>query len=38
VLAAAPIIGLKVQILKVGSDRKIDAALASVFRIRYLRS
>jgi ABC-type uncharacterized transport system substrate-binding protein len=30
VLAAAPIVGLKVQILKAGSDREIDAAFASV--------
>src|SRR5262249_43858415 len=32
VLAAAPVIGLKVQILKASTDRKIDAAFASLER------
>src|SRR6516225_5528586 len=30
VLAAAPVIGLKVQVLKAGTDREIDAAFASL--------
>jgi putative ABC transport system substrate-binding protein len=34
VLAAAPIIGLKVQSLKAGTDREIDAAFASVVQAR----
>ena len=34
VLAAAPAIGLKVQILKAGTDREIDAAFASLVQAR----
>jgi putative ABC transport system substrate-binding protein len=34
VLAAAPVIGLKVQVLKAGTDREIDAAFASLARAR----
>jgi putative ABC transport system substrate-binding protein len=34
VLAAAPVIGLKVQILKAGTDREIDAAFASLAQAR----
>jgi len=34
VLAAAPVIGLKVQTLKAGTDREIDAAFASVAQPR----
>jgi putative ABC transport system substrate-binding protein len=34
VLAAAPVIGLKVQILKAGADREIDAAFASLAQAR----
>jgi putative ABC transport system substrate-binding protein len=34
VLAAASVIGLKVQILKAGTDREIDAAFASVVQAR----
>jgi putative ABC transport system substrate-binding protein len=34
VLAAAPVIGLKVQILKAGTDREIDAAFMSVIQER----
>src|SRR5262249_49103968 len=34
VLAAAPVIGLKVQILKAGTDREIDAAFASLVQAR----
>ena len=31
-LAAAPVVGLKVQILKASSDREIDAAFASLIQ------
>jgi putative ABC transport system substrate-binding protein len=34
VLAAAPVIGLKVQVLKAGTDREIDAAFASLAEAR----
>jgi putative ABC transport system substrate-binding protein len=34
VLAAAPVIGLKVQILKAGNDRELDAAFASLAQAR----
>jgi len=34
VLAAAPAIGLKVQVLKAGSDREIDAAFVSLVQAR----
>ena len=34
VLAAAPVIGLKVQVLKAGTDREIDAAFASLAQAR----
>jgi len=34
VLAAAPLIGLKVQILKVGTDREIEAAFVSLVQAR----
>jgi putative ABC transport system substrate-binding protein len=34
VLAAAPVIGLKVQILKAGTDREIDAAFTSLVQAR----
>src|SRR5262249_61337151 len=34
VLAAAPVIGLKVQILKAGTDREIDAAFVSLVQAR----
>ena len=34
VLAAAPVIGLKVQILKAGTDREIETAFASVVEAR----
>jgi len=34
VLAAAPLIGLKVQILKAGTDREIDAAFVSLVQAR----
>jgi len=34
VLAAAPVVGLKVQILKAGTDREIDAAFASLIQAR----
>src|SRR5262249_40891690 len=34
VLAAAPVIGLKVQILKASTDREIDAAFASLVQER----
>jgi putative ABC transport system substrate-binding protein len=34
VLAAAPVIGLKVKILKTGTDREIDAAFANVIQAR----
>ena len=34
VLAAAPVIGLKVQILKAGTDRDLDAAFASLVQTR----
>src|SRR5262245_3777642 len=34
VLAAAPVIGLKVQILKASTDREIDAAFASLVQAR----
>src|SRR5262249_18451822 len=34
VLAAAPVIGLKVQILKAGTDRDLDAAFASLVQVR----
>jgi putative ABC transport system substrate-binding protein len=34
VLAAAPPLGLKVQILKAGTDREIDAAFASLLKAR----
>src|SRR5262249_22012135 len=34
VLAAAPVIGLKVEILKAGTDREIDAAFASIAQAR----
>jgi len=34
VLAAAPVLGLKVQILKAGTDREIDAAFVSLVQAR----
>jgi len=34
VLAAAPILGLKIQILKAGTDREIDAAFVSLVQAR----
>jgi putative tryptophan/tyrosine transport system substrate-binding protein len=34
VLAAAPVVGLKVQILKAGTDREIDTAFASLVQTR----
>jgi putative tryptophan/tyrosine transport system substrate-binding protein len=34
VLAAAPVIGLKIQILKAGTDREIDAAFVSLVQAR----
>jgi putative tryptophan/tyrosine transport system substrate-binding protein len=34
VLAAAPVVGLKVQILKAGNDREIDAAFVSLVQAR----
>jgi putative ABC transport system substrate-binding protein len=34
VLAAAPVVGLKVQILKAGTDREIDAAFVSLVQAR----
>jgi putative ABC transport system substrate-binding protein len=34
VVAAAPVIGVKVQILKAGTDRKIDAAFVSLVQAR----
>jgi putative ABC transport system substrate-binding protein len=34
VLAAAPVVGLKVQILKGGTDREIDTAFASLVQAR----
>ena len=34
VLAAAPVIGLKAQVSKVGTDREIDAAFASLVQAR----
>jgi putative tryptophan/tyrosine transport system substrate-binding protein len=34
VLAAAPVIGLKVQLLKAGTDREIDAAFVSLVQAR----
>jgi putative ABC transport system substrate-binding protein len=34
VLAAAPVLGLKVQILKAGTDREIDTAFASLVQAR----
>ena len=34
VLTAAPVIGLKVQILKAGTDREIDAAFVSLVQAR----
>jgi len=34
VLAAAPVVGLKIQILKAGTDREIDAAFASLVQAR----
>jgi len=34
VLAVAPVLGLKVQILKAGTDREIDAAFASLVQAR----
>jgi putative tryptophan/tyrosine transport system substrate-binding protein len=34
VLAAAPVLGLKVQILKAGTDREIDTAFANLVQAR----
>jgi putative ABC transport system substrate-binding protein len=34
VLAAAPVIGLKIEILKAGTDREIDAAFVSLVQAR----